>query len=85
MGCRGKGLEVQGQTWLRKSLRIALPTEKRWPLIPALGRQRQVDVYELETSLVHTTSSWTVRDMERDYLKTSNKQNNINELSGAGK
>jgi hypothetical protein len=29
------------------------------PLIPAVGRQKQVDVYELEASLVHRVSSRT--------------------------
>ena len=45
----------------------ALKVEKRagqwWhtPLIPALGRQRQVDLCECEASLVYRTSSKTAR------------------------
>ena len=31
------------------------------PVIPALGRQRQVDLFEFEASLVYRTSSRTVR------------------------
>ena len=35
-------------------------------LIPALGRQRQVDLYEFEASLVYRVSSRTVRATQRN-------------------
>jgi hypothetical protein len=31
------------------------------PLIPALRRQRQVDLYEFKISLIYTVSSWIAR------------------------
>ena len=38
----------------------------RTPLILALGRQRQVDLFESEASLVHKVSSRTARNLLRD-------------------
>jgi hypothetical protein len=36
------------------------------PFIPALGRQRQVDLYEFEASLVYRTSSWSARATKKN-------------------
>ena len=80
MGCRGKRVRSSSPDLAVKgSLSLALPNKKQWPLIPALGRQRQEDLYDLETSLIYRASSMTVRDMEGDCLKTSKqtKQNKI--------
>ena len=48
------------------------------PLIPALGRERQVDLCEFEASLVYRTSSSTVsKATEKPYLeKQTNKKKN---------
>jgi hypothetical protein len=44
---------------------LKLLTSARWwwhrPLVPALGRQRQADLCEFETSLVYIVSSRTAR------------------------
>ena len=39
-------------------------------LIPALGRQRQVDLCELEVSLVYRVSSRTARAIQRNPVST---------------
>jgi hypothetical protein len=36
------------------------------PLIPALGRQRQVDIYEFKVSLVYRVNSRIPRDIQRN-------------------
>ena len=36
------------------------------PLIPALGRQRQVDLYEFKASLIYTVSSRSVRITQKN-------------------
>ena len=44
-------------------------------MIPALGRQRQVDLYEFEASLVYRVSSGTARDTHRNPVsKQTNKK-----------
>jgi hypothetical protein len=44
------------------------------PLIPALGRQRQVDLCELEASLVYRVSSRTASAIQRNpVMKKQNK------------
>jgi len=45
------------------------------PLILALRRQRQVDLYEFEVSLVYKASSRTARATQRS-LSQTNKQTN---------
>ena len=45
------------------------------PLIPALGRQRQVDLSELEASLVYKASSRTARATHRNRVSENRKQN----------
>ena len=49
------------------------------PSIPALGRQRQVDLSEFKTSLVYTESSRTGSKTTQTYpaLKNKNKSRNI--------
>jgi hypothetical protein len=44
------------------------------PLIPALRRQRQVDIYKYEANLVYKVSSRTARTTQRNHV--SKKQNN---------
>ena len=52
------------------------------PLIPALRRQRQVDLCELEASLVYRVSSWTARAIQRNPVsKNKNKQKPSNKLT----
>jgi hypothetical protein len=47
------------------------------PLIPTLQRERQVDLCELEASLVYRVSSRTARAIERNLVsKQTNKQTN---------
>jgi hypothetical protein len=51
------------------------------PLIPTLGRQRQVDLCELEASLVYRVSSRVARATHRNPVlknKAQNKQTNNN-------
>ena len=38
------------------------------PLNPALGKQRQADLSEMEASMVYTASSQTAREMEEEIL-----------------
>ena len=47
------------------------------PLIPALGRQRQADLYEFKASLVYRVSSWIARATQRNPVskKNCNKTN----------
>jgi hypothetical protein len=41
------------------------------PLIPALGRQRQVDLCEFEASLVYKVCSWIARVVtQRNFVST---------------
>jgi hypothetical protein len=46
------------------------------PLIPALGRQRQVDLYEFEVSLIYRASSRTVKATQRDPVSKNNHYHN---------
>jgi hypothetical protein len=50
------------------------------PLIVALGRQRQGNLYEFKTNLVYRKSSRTARTTPRNSVsnKQTNKQTNIN-------
>jgi hypothetical protein len=44
-------------------------------LIPALGRQREVDLYEFKASLVYRANSRTVRDVtQRNLVLKQNKR-----------
>jgi hypothetical protein len=45
-------------------------------LIPALGRQTQVDLCELEASLVYRESFRTARAAQRNFVSETNKQTN---------
>ena len=38
------------------------------PLIPALGRQRQADLSDIETSLVYRASSRTTKGIQREFV-----------------
>ena len=49
------------------------------PLIPALGRKRQVDLCEFKDSLVYRVSSRTARDTQRNLVLKKTKQNNNNQ------
>jgi hypothetical protein len=53
------------------------------PLIPALRRQRQVDLCETEARLVYRVSSKTTKAIQRNYLK--GKQNNKTKQTGREK
>jgi hypothetical protein len=44
------------------------------PLIPAFGRQRQVDLYEFKTSLVYKASPKTSSNKHRETLSQRNKK-----------
>jgi hypothetical protein len=44
------------------------------PLIPALGRQRQVDLYEFKASLVCRLSSRSARATQRNPVSTNKQQ-----------
>jgi hypothetical protein len=46
------------------------------PLIPALGRQRQVDLYEFEDSLVYRVSSRPARSTQRNPVSKKPKPTN---------
>jgi hypothetical protein len=48
------------------------------PLIPALGRQRQILIFELEASLVYIVSSRTARATHRDPVSTKTRNKNKN-------
>ena len=51
------------------------------PLIPALGRQRQVDICEFEASLVYKVSPRTARALQRNtVLNTKKKKKLINSM-----
>ena len=43
------------------------------PFIPALGRQRQVDLCEFNTSLVYSVSSRTAKLLHRETLSLKTK------------
>ena len=45
------------------------------PLIPALGRQRQVNLCEFEDSLVYRVNSRTARTLHRENLSQKTKNN----------
>jgi hypothetical protein len=62
----------RGQNW-----------EKSWawwymPLIPALRRQRQEDLYEFEASLVYRVSARTARTTQRNLSRKTSKNKNKN-------
>ena len=44
------------------------------PLVPALGRQSQVNLHEFEASLVNIVSFRTVRDTQRNPVSKKQKQ-----------
>ena len=44
------------------------------PIIPALGRQRQADLYDFKASLVYRASSRTARDTQRNPVSNKTKQ-----------
>ena len=46
---------------------------KSQKVVPALGREKQADLYEFEVSLVYKVSSRTVKAIQRNVLKTQNK------------
>ena len=53
------------------------------PLIPALRRQRQLDLCEFEASLVYRVSSSTVKATQRNVVsKQTNKQTNKQVFGG---
>ena len=50
----------------------------RTPLIPALGRQRQVDLYEFETSLIYRASSRTgTKTTEKPCFEKAKKKKSL--------
>jgi hypothetical protein len=52
------------------------------PLIPALGKQMQADLYEFESSLVYRESSRIARAMRRNLVsKQKQKQKQIKQTS----
>ena len=51
------------------------------PLIPALERQRQVDLYEFEASLVYTVSFRTVRAVTQRNPVSKHKTTTKNETN----
>ena len=54
-------------------------------MIPALRRQRQVDPYEIEASLVYKVSSRTVRATQRNHVSNkTNKQNKTKQKQKIG-
>jgi hypothetical protein len=44
------------------------------PLIPAMGRQRQADLCEVQASLVHRACSRTARDTQKPCLEIPKKK-----------
>ena len=65
----------------RQGLSPCKDSQARWwrwrrPLIPALGRQRQADLYEFEASLVFKarSSSMTARTTQRNSVSKKMKQ-----------
>ena len=52
----------------RAGFKLTIECQQCWhtPLIPALRRQRQVDVYEFEASLVYRSSSRTARATQKN-------------------
>ena len=56
---------------------------RRTPLVPALGRQRQVDLCQFEASLIYRGSSRTARATQRN-LVSKNKNNKTKKKSIKG-
>ena len=54
-----------------------MPAGRWWstPLIPALGKQRQVDLYEFEASLVYRASCRTARAIQRNQTNQPKSMN----------
>ena len=53
-----------------KGSKVLDPRKAWWYIIPALRRQRQTDIFELEASLVDIASSRTVRTItQRDTVQ----------------
>ena len=53
-----------------------VPQGTQWrctPLIPALGRQREADLYEFKDSLDNGVSSRTAKDTQRNHVSKSQK------------
>jgi hypothetical protein len=51
------------------------------PLIPVLGRQRQLDLYEFKANLVYRASSRTARAIQRNIVsKNKTKQNKTKQM-----
>ena len=47
------------------------------PLLPAIRRQKQMDLFEFETSLVYRVSSKTARTTQRNPVSKNNKTKTI--------
>ena len=77
-------------------MQILSPFERQWavsyrtkalrwwwclPLIPVLGRQRQVDLYEFKDSLVYEVSSQAARATQTLFEKNKNNNNNKRQTS----
>jgi hypothetical protein len=66
---------------LKRDILRTHKTDRRWwtPLIPALGRQRQMYLFKLKASLIYRVSSRTSRAIERyPVFKNKHKQTNKN-------
>ena len=52
-------------------MKLAIKIRWWWhtPLIPALGKQRQAQPHEVETTLVYRVSSWAARATQKCCLK----------------
>lgn len=62
----------QGPIARRRRGRARIGKEELPPIIPALGRQRQEDVWEFEVRLVYMASSRTVRATQRGPVSEHN-------------
>jgi hypothetical protein len=64
--------------FLYRLLKQGLPGQWwRIPLIPALRRQRQLDLYEFETSRVYRVSSRTARAIQRIPVSKKKKKKRV--------
>jgi hypothetical protein len=70
IGLAGEAGRIKGFFFLKKSAtgQVIIPclVQAWWymPLIPALWRQRQVNLFQFETSLVYIVSSRSARDTQ---------------------